>query len=102
MQKNWLLRRSPRTQNGADFLIQGPFDADSIRAMVKSADLVAEDELCLENSYWFSLQEYEELNKHLVISFDIPKSSDDEPTQPDIPDLDHSSYSDGNSQTSLL
>lgn len=81
-QKQWLVRK-----NGSGISLLGPYYTDQVRMMVEQGMLDVDDELCPENSYWFSLREAAEVKRFLGID-KVPsnKASDEEATQPDLVD----------------
>jgi hypothetical protein len=96
-QIQWLVRKAgglngsqpqEAAEDGAGLttlVVLGPYLTDQVRLMVQQGMLEADDELCPENGYWFTLHESGELKKFLGIDYVARRMGpDDEATQPDI------------------
>lgn len=75
MSKQWMLRQQTEEQKHPDsaegnskiffFELTGPFTSEEIKQKIAERKLSSQDEVCLENEYWFSITETEEVRKYL-------------------------------------
>lgn len=81
-EQQWLVRRA-----GNPILIGGPYLTDQVREMLTSGSLDSDDELCVENSYWFTVHEKEEVLRLLGVtrsSASEQKGLREDETAPDL------------------
>ena len=94
----WMIRKKSNH-------IIGPLARDQVLEMVSRGHLEADDELCPENGYWFSLYEVDEVKKHLGLQEVFVRRSkpvDGEATQAEDTQTGDLATAQGEGQTSMI
>jgi len=65
----------------------GPMPEETLKERIVQGLFDPSDEVCSGSGYWFSLNEDDELKKHLGVAFPRVFSADDEPTEGELSGL---------------